>query len=144
MNFFGITFLTSDMWLLGVCGVLMAWWLGPRIALHIKSHNASRSAYRHAFDDVVLNITENPTCTLAMIANSCHNGIIAAISNYRPHVPFWRRKAFERAVANYKDANNIATDFGSVYAIALSENSDVARAKRKHYHDAIRNLLSFS
>ncbi len=144
MNLLGITFSTSDLWLLGVCGVLLAWWLSPRIAEHIKSHNASRSAYRHAFDDVILNITENPTCTLAMIASSCHNGIIAAISNYRPHVPLWRRKAFERAVAHYKESNDIATEYGSVYAIALSENTDVARTKRKYYHDAILRLLSFS
>jgi len=134
----------TDLWLLGACGLLMAWWLQPRIAEHIKSHNAARAAYRHAFDDVILNITENPTCTLAMIAHGCHNSILAAISNYRPHVPFWRRKAFERAVAHYKEANDIATEYGSVYAVALSENTDVARAKRNHYHDSILRLLSFS
>lgn len=144
MNLFSIILSTSDLWLLGICGVIVGWWLGPRIAEHIKNHNAARTAYRQAFADAVLNITENPTCTLAMIAHDCHNSILAAISNYRSHVPFWRRKAFERAVAHYKEANDIATEYGSVYAVALSENTDVARAKRNHYHDAIFRLLSFA
>lgn len=144
MSIFGITLTQSDLWLLTICGAIISLWIGTRIVVHINTNHAARLAYRKAFADAVLNITENPTCTLATIAYECHDNIIAAISNYRPHVPFWRSKAFERAVAHYKEAYDIAMEYGDPFAFALSEKTDNAREKRKYYRDAINLLLSFA
>jgi hypothetical protein len=55
-----------------------------------------------------------------------------------------KRRVFERAVAHYKEAYNIANDYGSVYAIGLSENTDMVKMWRKNYHDAITRLLSLA
>ncbi len=91
-----------------------------------------------------LNLRENSDCALAQIAFEVHAKHLAAIDKYRESVPFWKRRGFERAVNNYRDAHEMASEGGNIFAIALSENSDVARTKRKIYREAVNSLLSFA
>ena len=51
---------------------------------------------------------------------------------------------FERAVNKYREAHEMAIERGNVFAIVLSENSDIARTKRKIYREAVNSLLSFA
>jgi hypothetical protein len=143
MNFFGLTISQAELWVIGGCGTILTAWITIRVSESVRLQSAATVAYRHAFDDAILNITENPECTIAMIAQGCHNGILAAISNYRSAVPFWRHRAFVRAVANYKEAYDVVTESNSPFALGLSETTDIARLRRKHYHNAIKLLLSF-
>lgn len=142
MNAFGMDLTTVDIWLLGTAGTLSLWLLNTVATPHVKRHRDAVVAYRLAFDDVLLNLRENPDCPLAQIAYDFHSQHLAAIDKYRTFIPFWSRRRFEIDVAHYKDAHNIAIEYGSVFAFALSEKFEVARAKRQYYKEAINRLLT--
>ncbi len=142
MNIFGFTLSAADLWLLGVAGTLAMLLLGVYVPTAIKRRHEASAAFRSAFDGVLLNLRENPDCPLAQIAFGFHNDHLAAITKFRASVPIWRRRSFDKAVANYKEAYDIARDFGNVFAVAFSEKTDIAREKRKHYSKAIDRLLS--
>ena len=144
MSIFGLAFSVSDRWLLGIVGALALLLLSVYVPTAIRRRQDSASAFRDAFNGVLLNLRENPDCPIAQIAFGFRNEHLAAIDRFRDHVPFWRISGFNRAVANYKEAYDIARDYGNVFAIALSEKTDVARAKRKHYHESIKLLLSYA
>ena len=131
-------------WLLGAAGVLVAWLLNAVAAPAVKRHREAVAAYRLAFDNVLLNLRENPDYPLAQIAFGCHPRHLTAIDKFRHSVPIWRRRCFEADAAYYKQAYDIARDYGSVFAVALSEHTEVARTKRKHYSEAIQHLLSYA
>lgn len=116
--------------------------LGVYVPAAIKRRHEASAAFRSAFDGVLLNLNENPECPLAQIAFGFHNDHLAAITKFRNSVPIWRHRSFDKAVANYKEAYDMARDFGDVFAIASSEKTDIAREKRKHYSKAIDGLLS--
>ncbi|MDZ4346303.1 MAG: hypothetical protein U1E51_28145 [Candidatus Binatia bacterium] len=142
MDIFGLTFSASDLWLLAIVGVLSMWALNNYIAPNIKRRQEAAVAFQRAFDGVLLNLRENPDCPLAQIAFGFHNEHLTAITKFRDYVSFWRIRSFDRAVAHYKEAYDIACEHGSVFALALSEKTDIARAKRQHYSEAIDRLLS--
>jgi len=119
--------------LLSIAGTLAMVLLSVYVPAAIRRRHEASDAYRLAFDEVRLNIRENPDCPLAQIAFCCHPKHLAAIDKFRTCVPFWRSSRYESDVAHYKKANDIACDYGSVFAIAMSEKNDVARAKRSHY-----------
>lgn len=144
MVILGISFSQAEMYLLGIAGVLAMLLVGTYVPAAIKRRHEAAAAYRLAFDDVLLNLRENPDCPIAQIAFGCHPQHLAAIDKFRSSVPRWRRRRFERDVAHYKEAHDIAREYGNVFAIVLSEKTDVARAKRKHYNEAIQRLLSYA
>ena len=141
MNIFGFTLSAADLWLLGIAGVLVMLLLGVYVPAAIKRRHDASAAYRLAFDDVLLNLIENPDCPLAQIAFGCHPQHLAAINKYRRFVSFWRRRRFDCDVEHYKEAYNKARENGDVFAIALSENTEAAREKRRHYSSAIQRLI---
>jgi len=59
-------------------------------------------------------------------------------------VPFWKKRSFDRAVKDYKEAHNMAQDWGNKFAIVYSENTPIAREKREIYGKIIHKLLSFA
>lgn len=128
--------------LLSAAGALAMLLLGIYAPAAYKRKREAVAAYRLAFDDVLLNLRENANCPLSQITFACHPQHLAAINRFRSTVPVWSRRRFERDVTYYKNAHNIASEYGSVLAVALSENSDDAREKRKHYNEAIHRLLS--
>jgi len=144
MNAFGVTLTTFDVWLLGAAGVLFLWLLNAVATPYVKRHREAAATYRLAFDRVLLNLRENPDCPLAQIAFGCHPQHLAAIDKFRYSVSIWSSRRFEADAAYYKEAYDIARDYGSVFAVGLSEHTDVARAKRKHYSEAIQRLLSYA
>lgn len=144
MDAFGITLTAFDMWLLAVAGSLIVWLFNEVAAPTVKRHREAAAAYRRAFDDVILNLKENPDCPLAQIAQSVHPQHLAAITKFRAFVHVWSRKSFEQSVDQYKDAHNKATCGGSPLTLAASEKTDFARANRKSYGEAINRLLSYA
>jgi len=85
---------------------------------------------------------ENPDCPIAQFSYAFRNEHLAAIVKYRDSVPFWQKTSFDRAVENYKEAYNMAQEYGSVFAVALSEKTETAKEKREIYSQAIKRLLS--
>lgn len=147
MEIFGLNLGTAELSLLALLVPLSGWVILHRLTLWREVNTrkfAARAAYRLAFDDVLLNIRENPDCSIAQIAFSCHPQHLSAIDKFRSTIKFWQRGSFERAVASYKVAHDTAGDFGSVFAVVLSENTEIARAKRKRYREAIERLLSYA
>jgi len=144
MNFFGLILSGVDLWLLGGAGALGMWWLNTYISPAIKRRQDAASAFRSAFDDVILNLRENPDLPIARIAFDCHPQHLAAIVKFRDYVPFWYVRGFDRAVRDYKEAHEIARDHGNVFAVSLSENTEAARAKRNYYHEAIKRVLFYA
>jgi len=144
MNIFGFTLSAADLWLLGGAFALTMLLLSTYVPAAIGRRHEATAAYRLAFDNVLLNLRENSDCPIAQIAFGCHPQHLAAIDKFRASVPVWSRHRFERDVAHYKQAHDIAREYGSVFAIGLSENTDDARAKRKHYSEAIKRLLSYA
>ena len=142
MNIFGFSLSTADTWLLTIVGALVMLLLGVYVPAAIKRRHIASEEYRRAFDGVLLNLRENPDCPIAQIAFGFHNEHLAAIDRFRSFMPIWKRKRFERDVENYKLAYDEARDFGNVFAVALSEKADVAKAKRKVFSNAIQRLLS--
>jgi hypothetical protein len=128
--------------LLTSAGALAMLLLGVYVPAAIKRHHAASAAFRSAFDGVLLNLRENPDCPIAQIAFGFHQEHLAAIDKFRSAVPIWRRRRFESDVAHYKEAYDIARDYGNVFAVAFSEKTDIAREKRKHFGDAIKRMLS--
>lgn len=143
MNLFGLVAANTGL-LLTIAGALAMLLLGVYVPSAVRRWYEASAAYRLAFDNVLLNLRENPDCPLAQIAFGCHQQHLAAIDKFRYSVPIWSRRRFEADAAYYKEAYDIARDYGSVFAVALSEHTDVARAKRKHYSEAIQRLLSYA
>lgn len=143
MNIFGFPLSDADLWLLGGAFALAMLLLRVYLRAAINRKYEAVSAYRLAFDSVLLNLRENPDCPLAQTAFNCHPQHLAAIDKFRASIPIWKRRSFENDVAHYKEAYEIARDYGSVFAVALSEMTDVAREKRMHYGEAIQRLLSY-
>lgn len=147
MYIFGLHLSTADLWLLALLVPCLGWLIPHRLTLSREANTrkiAARASYRLAFDDVLLNLRENPDCAIAQIAFGCHQQHLSAIDKFRSSIHIWQRCSFEKAVTNYKESNDIACDFGSVFAVALSENTDIARKKREHYRKAIQQLLSYA
>ena len=143
MNFFGLVTANTDL-LLVIASTLVMLLLSIYVPSAVKRRHEASAAYRLAFDNVLLNLRENPGYPIARIAFDSHQRHLAAIDKFRYSVPIWSRRRFEADAAYYKEAYDIARDYGSVYAVALSEHTDVARAKRKHYSEAIQRLLSYA
>ncbi|SPD73390.1 hypothetical protein PITCH_A1820019 [uncultured Desulfobacterium sp.] len=142
MILFNLTFSNTDMILLGIAGTLIMYLLGLRLPDHIKRINIEKSEFRNAFTDILLNLRENPDCPLAQIAFACNPQIIAAIDKRRNEIRFWCRNKFESDVTNYKNAYKEATQYGSVFAVVMSEKTDFARQNRAQFIEAIEKLLS--
>jgi hypothetical protein len=130
--------------LLAIAGTLTMLLLGVYVPAAIKRRHDASAEFRSAFDGVLLNLRENPDCPIAQIAFGFHQEHLAAITKFRAHVSIWRRRGFDKAVAHYKDAYDVARDFGNVFAVAYSEKTEVAKARRKHYSEAINRLLSYA
>lgn len=144
MNIFGLSLTTTDIWLLTIAGALVMLLLGVYVPAAIKRRYIASEEYRRSFDGVLLNLRENPDCPIAQIVFGFHNEHLAAIDRFRSFMPVWKRKKFERDVEKYKLAYDEARDFGNVFAVALSEKTDVAKAKRKVFSNAIQKLLSYA
>ena len=144
MDAFGITLTAFDVWLLAAAGGLIVWLLNTVASPAVKRHRDAAAAFRLAFDDVILNLKENPDCPLVQIAQSTNLQHLAAITKFKPLIPIWSRKSFERSVDQYKEAHNNATCQGSPLALAASENTEFARENRKLYSEAIYRLLSYA
>lgn len=142
MNIFGITLSTTDLWLLGGASALAMLLLGIYAPAAVKRRQDASAAYRVAFDDVILNLRENPDCPLAQIASGFHSNHLAAITKFRLNVPVWCRHCFEKDVTHYKETYEVARSNGDVFALALSENTEIARTNRKLYSQAVERLLS--
>lgn len=142
MNLFGLELSRTN--LLGIAGALIMLLLGVYVPAAYKRRTEAASNYCRAFDDALLNLREYPDCTIANIAISFHPQHLVAIDRYRASIPFWKRRRFEKDVAHYKVAYDIARDYGNVFAVALSEETDVARARRRQYSVAIQRLLSYA
>lgn len=132
------------MWLLGGAIFLIVWLLNEKAAPALKRRREASTAYRLAFDDVILNLRENRDCPLAQIAQSFHNQHLSAITKFRPFIEVWSRNNFERSVVGYNKAYDNATLQGSPFALAASEKTDFAIANRKEYSEAINRLLSYA
>lgn len=144
MNIFSFSLTTTDIWLLTIAGALVMLLLGVYVPAAIKRRHVASEEYRRAFDSVLLNLRENLDCPIAQIAFGFHNDHLAAIDRFRSFMPIWKRKKFERDVENYKLAYDEARDFGNVFAVAFSEKTDVANAKRNVLSKAIQRLLSYA
>jgi len=141
MNIFGFTLSAADLWLLGIAGFLIMLLLGVYVPAEIKCWRDAATEFRGAFDSILLNLTENPSCPLAIFAYQENAGILAAISKFRGFVPLWSRRSFKRDVAHYKDAYSVATEDGAAYAVGLFEDTEHARNKRAYFHDAVNRLI---
>lgn len=144
MNVFGFVLDDTSIWLLGSAGAAALLWAGAYLNSIISRRHAARDAYKSAFDDVLLNLRENPNCPLAQIASGCNPKIAAAIDKRRGEVMFWRRKRFERDVARYKTSYRQATQYGSTLAIVMSEENDFAQKNREQFLKAIKKLMSYA
>ena len=137
MDLLGITFSETEMWLLGIAGTLIMLLLGVYVPATIKRRQEASSAFVYAFDNVLLNLRENPDCPIAQFAFGFHENHLAAINAFRKHIPFWRRTRFERDVEQYKQAYEVARDYGNVFAVVYSEKTEVAKVKRKIFSEAM-------
>jgi len=144
MNIFGFTLSAAGLLLLTAAGSLIMLLLGVYVTAAVKRRHDASAAYRSAFDDVLLNLRENPDCSIAQIACSFHAQHLAAIDKFRSSVRVWQRSRFEKDVAHYKDAYDIGRDHGNAFAVAFSENTPDAQARREHYSVAIKRLLSYA
>lgn len=128
--------------LFGIVGTLIMYLLGLRLPDHIKHINIAKTEFRNAFTNVLLNLRENLDYPLSQIAHGCNVQITIAIDKRRGEVMFWHRKRFECDIANYKNAYQEATQYGSVFAFAASEKTDFAKQNRAQFMGAIEKLLS--
>jgi hypothetical protein len=146
---------TSEQWAIGLCAVLISGifvqWFSQRLnhALSLRRDRHSRvteacAAFRAPFADVVLNLRENPGLPSAQIANLNYHAILGAAQQFKPHIHWLRKRSFDMAVANYKQACLVATERGSILSQFASEQGDYAKAKRKVLDDAVHKLLSFA
>ncbi len=145
MTIFGVFFSGGEMFLFGIVGSLSLALIGVYAKNSIDRRQKASEEFISAFDGVILNLRENPDCPIAQFTYAFHNEHLAAIVKFRNSIPawkFWKRKSFDRATENYKETYEMAQDYGSVFAVALSEKTEVAKEKRKIYSDAIDKLLS--
>ena len=133
----------NSSFLSGIAVTLIMLLLAPRVAAGIKQRQETLSAFRRSFHYTLFNLKEKPDCSVAQIATQFHNTHLAAITEFRDSVPPWRRKGFDRAVSDYKIAADTACDFGSPFALAASEKTEIAHARREKYSSAIEKLISF-
>lgn len=117
--------------------------LGAFAVQRFIAWRSAAAVFRAPFNDIVLNLRENPDLPSAQIARINYHAILSAAQQFRPHVHCLRKKGFDRAVAQYKEACAIASENGSVLAVASSEKTEFAKAKRKVLDDAVHKLLSY-
>ena len=110
----------------------------------VKGQKAAAAAtFRSAFSNIILNLKENPDLPSAQIANIDRYVILAAAQEYRLWVRWFSRRAFDKAVCNYKEACEIACEGGNIFALISSETTEYAAAKRAKLNNAVHNLYSF-
>jgi len=134
----------SDEIITAVLGFLAGTLVTNTIQRSRQAHDERAAAFRAVFNEVVLNLKANPDLPSAQIARLNHSHILFAAGQFRPHVLFIRRKSFDNALVEYKNACEEASEGGSILAQFASENGDYARAKRKRLENAVMGLLSFA
>jgi hypothetical protein len=147
MDIFGITLTETQIWLLGAAGGAIGLFVAIRAPLlqsKLQRKADAAADFRATFTDLILNLRENSDLPSAQIAGIGYHAILAGAQQFRPWVYWWRRSSFDRAVLQYKDACKVATENGSILAIAASEKTDFAKAKRKVLDNAVQHLYSFA
>ncbi len=103
MKVFGITFSTSDLFLLGACGALTLVLIRLRFASEIRNRdifNKAAKEFTDTFHRELKEIYQTPMNWPDNINNYLRariDNLKEAVGKFKPHLPWWKRKSFTKA-----------------------------------------------
>lgn len=152
MIIFGINLSVSDLWLLGICGALIAIFISHRLSIDRQRGDAFIAA-AHTFDNAIRTELKGvyPSIELYLSADAINAKILQsipsvqlAISNFESFVPFYRKSRFNGAATKYYETAR-KTDWNEIRAQQRFPVTYPGPSKiEMEFKHCVENLLSYA
>lgn len=147
MDILGIYLSSTDLWLLAVAGGCLAWLVPHRLTLwregSARRANASVK-FRAAIVDALSGLYPVPTgwpkdaLEIIQVLEKAFPKMQSAVAEFRPHVPWYKKRGFDQAWRTYRLGNDGREIDGQYYWEYVAHSGEGIHNGKRFKHDNTR------